>query len=156
MDAQRLSQQPDFRVVADNLRTVSDHIERCGNLPAIEGGRHLLEAVQALTVQMQQFQLEVRREFENLRRRTKVTEYNNIYRMENSTAVRRDAEIVPLLSVDTGEVIDRFPQTVDGLLTATSVEVNRLLFELGVPTSGGLPERRRRLLLVTGVTTRAV
>lgn len=55
------------------MRTVSDHIERCGNLPAIEGGRDLLAAMQALTAQMQQFQLEVRRDFQDLRRRVTVT-----------------------------------------------------------------------------------
>ncbi|RSL95559.1 hypothetical protein CDV31_013833 [Fusarium ambrosium] len=121
MDADRLSQQPDFRVVADNLRTVSDHIERCGNLPAIEGGRDLLVAVQALTAQVQRFQSEVRRDFEDLRRRSTVMESNNISRIENSTAVRGDAEIVPLLSVNTGEVIESFPGTVDGVSTLTGV-----------------------------------
>ncbi|RSL94103.1 hypothetical protein CEP52_012823 [Fusarium oligoseptatum] len=120
MDADRLSQQPDFRVVADNLRTVSDHIERCGNLPAIEGGRDLLVAVQALTAQVQRFQSEVRRDFEDLRRRSTVMESNNISRMENSTAVRGDAEIMPLLSINTGEVIESFPSTVDGVSTLTS------------------------------------
>ncbi|RSL42029.1 hypothetical protein CEP51_016520 [Fusarium floridanum] len=156
MDAERLSQQPDFRVVADNLRTVSDHIERCGNLPAIEGGGRFVEAVQAFTVQMQQFQLEVRRDFEDLRRRATVTESNSIARMENSTAVRGDAEIVPLLSVNTGEVIESFPDTVDGVTALTAGEVNRILTELGATTLGSLPVRRRRLLLVIGVTTRAI
>ncbi|KAJ4308982.1 hypothetical protein N0V84_011765, partial [Fusarium piperis] len=69
MDAERLSEQPDFDVAADDLRTVSDHIERYGNLPAIEGGRYVVEAIQAITLQVRQFQVEVRRDFEHLRKR---------------------------------------------------------------------------------------
>ncbi|EXK75670.1 hypothetical protein FOQG_19564 [Fusarium oxysporum f. sp. raphani 54005] len=163
MDAEHIHQQPDFGVVANNLRTVSDHIERCGNLPAIEGGRDLLLAVQALTVQVQEFRLEVRDNFDrvhhridDIQRRVRVTESNSISRLENSTAVRGDAEIVPLLSVNTGEVIESFPATVDGVSTLTSADVSRILAELGAPIHGSVTTRKRRLLLVMGVTTRAV
>ena len=69
MDAEHITQQPDFRVLADNLRAVSDQVERCGNLPAIEGGRDIVRAVETLAAQMQDFRLEVRNNFNQINTR---------------------------------------------------------------------------------------
>lgn len=68
MDADRLN-RPDFRLLADNLRTMSDHVERCENLPAVDGGVHVLEAVQALTALVQDLRRETRRDFDRLHER---------------------------------------------------------------------------------------
>lgn len=162
MDAGRLD-RPDFRLLADSLRTMSDHVERCENLPAVDGSSHLLQAVQALTALVQDMRRETRRDFDQLhervdgiQRRVMVAESNGIIRLENSTAVRAGSEITALLSIETGEVIEDFPQTVDGISTMTSADVNRVLVQLGAPINGSVAVRRRRLLLAIGVTTLAV
>jgi hypothetical protein len=40
--------QPDFMQVANNLRVVSDHLERCRNLPAVDGGAHVAAMLQTV------------------------------------------------------------------------------------------------------------
>lgn len=45
-------EQPDFGQVAHNLRDTADHFERCGNLPAVDGGVRLMQRMDAILEQL--------------------------------------------------------------------------------------------------------
>ncbi|PHH82085.1 hypothetical protein CDD83_3368 [Cordyceps sp. RAO-2017] len=40
--------QPNFSLAAESMRTVADQLERCGNLPAVDGGARLAETLQTV------------------------------------------------------------------------------------------------------------
>jgi hypothetical protein len=40
--------QPDFTVISDGFNLLSEQFQRCRNLPAVQGGDHLLQALEAL------------------------------------------------------------------------------------------------------------
>ncbi|KAM3504740.1 hypothetical protein MY11210_008242 [Beauveria gryllotalpidicola] len=44
----RALQRPDFGLVASNFREAADHFDRAANLPAVDGGGHLLERMEAV------------------------------------------------------------------------------------------------------------
>lgn len=44
--------QPDFSRVAHDLRDAADHFERCGNLPAVDGGARLMQRMDAILEQL--------------------------------------------------------------------------------------------------------
>lgn len=48
MDAREVVQLPDFAEAADNLHTLANHVRRCANLPAVDGGVQLHAVLQGL------------------------------------------------------------------------------------------------------------
>ncbi|KAM4060281.1 hypothetical protein HRG_002126 [Hirsutella rhossiliensis] len=155
--------QPDFSEAAGGLRTAADHLDRCRNLPAVDGGARLAETLQtvlerigALERTMQRRFDQVDRRMDGLDRKVTVSNRNAVIRAQNSTVVRADMELEPLYSVLTGEPLDQFPETLDRLERLQLAAVNDLLTHLGEVPRGRVEERRRQLKLASGVVTRAV
>jgi hypothetical protein len=62
-------QQPDFAAAADGLRVAASHLDRCPNLPAVNGGTVLIERMDAV---LEQLSL-LRRDFGDLSRKVDVS-----------------------------------------------------------------------------------
>ncbi|KAF4513228.1 hypothetical protein G6O67_000526 [Ophiocordyceps sinensis] len=144
--------QPDFSRVAHDLRDAADHFERCGNLPAVDGGARLMQRMDAI---LEQLTL-LNRKVDGLDRRMTVAERNGVARMENSSAMRPDAGLAPLFSLQTGDEIPGCPSTMEEAGALPARDVDRILRQLGASTVGSVQDRRRRLLLAFGVAIRAV
>ncbi|KAM4058829.1 hypothetical protein HRG_014077 [Hirsutella rhossiliensis] len=156
-------EQPDFAEAADGLRRAAVHLDRCRNLPAVDGGERLAQTLEAILHRLGALEQTVRRRFDEFdlkldgfQRRMVVAEMNGMARLQNATAIRPEADLVPLLSVDTGQEIQEYPPTVGAVARLSVRDVDRLLRELGVPLAGTVVEKRRKLLLALGTTTRAV
>ncbi|KAM4065516.1 hypothetical protein HRG_004180 [Hirsutella rhossiliensis] len=156
-------EQPDFDQVAHHFRDAADHFERCGNLPAVDGGVRLMQRMDAMMERFAALEQTVRRGFTDMAqrmdgfdRKVTVTNRNAVVRAQNSTVVRGNMDLEPLYSVLTGDRLDNFPQTLDQLERLPLPAVNDLLTHLGEEPRGRLEERRRHLKLAVGVTTRAV
>ncbi|RDA93668.1 hypothetical protein CP533_4915 [Ophiocordyceps camponoti-saundersi (nom. inval.)] len=167
---ERASEQPDFPLAVRSLETLTEQVGRCQNLPAVDGGLRLAQAFEDMRNDMRDMRNEINRKLDDLDRKVDyldsrvqdldqrmiVAERNGAARMENSSAMRADACLAPLLSLETGEEIPDCPSTMDEADALSSREVDRILRQLGVSTAGPVQDRRRRLLLALGVARRAV
>ncbi|PNY20398.1 Uncharacterized protein TCAP_07424 [Tolypocladium capitatum] len=180
MEQNAALRQPNFSVAAGGLRLAAEHLELCENLPSVDGGARLMQTMDAVLVQLTLLNQKVdgldrrmeglehrmdgleRRmdglvnRMDGLERKVTVSERNGATRMENSTAVRREASLAPLFSPETGTEIPGCPNTVEEAGAMSARDVDRVLRQLGASTAGNPQDRRRRLLLALGVTTQAV
>ena len=62
-----MAEQPDFARISDAFAIAAQEISRLPNTPAIDNGRQLLEAINALREQNQQFERRIETRIENLR-----------------------------------------------------------------------------------------
>lgn len=63
------AQQPDFSQVAHSFRDAADHFERCGNLPAVDGGVHLIQRMDAILEELAALRQTIQRRFDEVDRR---------------------------------------------------------------------------------------
>ncbi|KJZ68489.1 hypothetical protein HIM_12119 [Hirsutella minnesotensis 3608] len=147
MNAERQRPQPDFPLAAESLRSVAEQLERCGNLPAVDGGAHLVDRMDRMEALLR----EIRGMLHGMSRRMDASDANAVVRIENSAARSRDARLVPLLSSTNGEPAVGCPATVAEALAFQTRDANRLLTDLGLSTQGGLEEKRKRILFAMGV-----
>jgi hypothetical protein len=79
-----MAEQTDFARLSDAFTIAAQEISRLPNTPAIDNGRQLLEAINALREQNQQFERRIETRIENLR-----TEVNtNIENLSNEMNTR--------------------------------------------------------------------
>ncbi|PFH54914.1 hypothetical protein XA68_11909 [Ophiocordyceps unilateralis] len=149
MAAERVPPQPNFPLAADNLRSVAEQLERCENLPAVDGGARLGDRIERMEALLR----EIRGMLQGMHRRMDVLDANAVVRIENSTATRRNAQLVSLLSSSNGEPVGGCPGTVAEVLDLQTRDANRLLRDMGLPTHGALDEKRKRILFALGVRT---
>lgn len=57
---------PDFPIAADGLRRAADQLERCAHLPAVDGGVHTMQMMQALMERFDRLEHNMRRGFADL------------------------------------------------------------------------------------------
>ncbi|KJZ68835.1 hypothetical protein HIM_11775 [Hirsutella minnesotensis 3608] len=161
-------EQPDFGRVARSFRTAADDFERCGNLPAVDGGARLMLTMEAMMERLTALEQTMNRRFDQvdhrmdafdrqlqaMDRRVVVSNRNAVVRAQNSTVVRGDMNLVALHSVLTGEAIDGFPQNVNQLERLHARDVDELLRHLGESTAGSAAAKKRNLKFATGLVTR--
>ncbi|PFH62774.1 hypothetical protein XA68_11997 [Ophiocordyceps unilateralis] len=70
------------------------------------------------------------RKVDGLDRRMTVAERNGVARIENSSAMRPDASLAPLFSLETGGEIPGCPSTLDEAGALSSREIDRILGQL--------------------------
>lgn len=149
--------QPDFSQVAHNFRDAATHFERCGNLPAVDGGARLMQRMDAVLEQLALLNRKVDgldRRMDSLDRKVTVSNRNAVVRARNGTVVRGDMDLVPLHSVLTGEVIEGFPGNVDQLERLHARDVDQLLRHMGESVVGSAAEKKRSLKFACGLVTR--
>ncbi|KAF4595315.1 hypothetical protein GQ602_000928 [Ophiocordyceps camponoti-floridani] len=142
--------QPNFSTAAGGLRLAAEHLELCGNLPAVDGGARLHDTLQAVLEQLAQ----INRGLRDLDRKITVSNRNAMVRARNGTVVRGDMDLVPLHSVLTGDVVEGFPDNVDQLERLHARDVDQLLRHLGEPVAGSAAEKKRSLKFACGLVTR--
>ncbi|KAF4584258.1 hypothetical protein GQ602_005631 [Ophiocordyceps camponoti-floridani] len=150
MEQDAIPRQPDFPLAANSLRSVADQLERCGNLPAVDGGDRLVQRLDAVLEQLAMLNHKV----DGLDRKVTVSNRNAVVRARNGTVVRGDMDLVPLHSVLTGEVIERFPSNVDQLERLHARDVDQLLRHIGESVVGSAAEKKRSLKFACGLVTR--
>ncbi|KAF4585429.1 hypothetical protein GQ602_004734 [Ophiocordyceps camponoti-floridani] len=122
----------------------ADHLERCGNLPAVDGGIRLMERMDMMMDRLIALEQTINRRFDRVERRVdgldnkvdgldrKVTVANKNFmaRLENSIVVSGEMVLVPLYSSRTGEEIANCPSTLAELERLSPQEAADLLREL--------------------------
>ncbi|KAF4585672.1 hypothetical protein GQ602_004977 [Ophiocordyceps camponoti-floridani] len=165
---ERPFEQPDFGQVAHSFRHAADHLERCGNLPAVDGGARLMQAMETIMERLTTLEQTMNRRFDQVERRVDgldcqlqamdrkvtVSNRNAVVRAQNSTVVRGDMSLVPLYSVLTGEVVEGFPVNVSQLERLHARDVDQLLRHLGESVAGSAVEKKRNLKFACGLVTR--
>ncbi|PHH92514.1 hypothetical protein CDD83_7011 [Cordyceps sp. RAO-2017] len=120
---QHALEQPDFPLAVRSLETLTEQVARCQNLPAIDGGLRLTQALEEMRNDMRDMRNEMRdmrnemrtvnrrlddldrkvdgldRKVDGLDRRMMVAGWNGVARIENSSAIRPDAGLAPLFSL---------------------------------------------------------
>ncbi|KAF4513656.1 hypothetical protein G6O67_000899 [Ophiocordyceps sinensis] len=138
--------QPDFPLAVRSLETLTEQVSRCQNIPAIDGGLRLTQVLEEIRNGMRDMRNEVRavnrklddldRKVGGLDRRMTVAERNGVARMENSSAMRPDAGLAPLFSLETGDEIPGCPSTMEEVGSLAAREIDRILRQLGASTAG--------------------
>lgn len=66
MDAEHALPQPDFDVIASSFRVASEHLDRCRNLPAVDGGARLSGILETLLERFTGLERMVQRRFDDV------------------------------------------------------------------------------------------
>ncbi|RMI98409.1 hypothetical protein BHE90_016878 [Fusarium euwallaceae] len=157
---------PNFDVMIQHLQGFTDEFGHCRNLPSVDTGAAVLDAINGINAQLEQLNQNQRQlsaqvddvsrdlgnKIERLGQRLGYSDLNSMIRLENSSATRSNAEITPLVNVETGEDITPFPATVGDVDAASAADINRILSELGLPTNGTARAKKRRLNRAIGLT----
>ncbi|KAJ3536977.1 hypothetical protein NM208_g6283 [Fusarium decemcellulare] len=97
---------------------------------------------------------QLRQQVDGLGHSILISQKNVTIRLANSTATRDESVLYPLRNMETGQEMRPFPQTIGHLNHWSGRSIDHLLSELDEATDGDLAEKRNRILLTVGVTTR--
>ncbi|KAF4463359.1 hypothetical protein FALBO_9819 [Fusarium albosuccineum] len=131
---------------------LENKVERLDNrVGSLEGKVERIETGQAnLSAEFGQ----LRQQVDGLGRKMLISQKNVTIRLTNSTATRDESVLYPLRNMETGQEMRPFPQTIGHLNHWPGRSIDHLLSELDEATDGDLAEKRTRILLAVGVTTR--
>ncbi|KAM0707934.1 hypothetical protein Q7P35_004583 [Cladosporium inversicolor] len=88
---------------------------------------------------------------EKLETRTKAINANNVARVANSHLTSNDAKLHPLVSLRTGNTLDKFPQTSKDIAKLTLLQVDNMLLGLDADRAGNEAAKREKLRLQIGL-----
>ncbi|GAB7328946.1 hypothetical protein MBLNU13_g00817t1 [Cladosporium sp. NU13] len=88
---------------------------------------------------------------EKLETRTKAINANNVARVANSHLTSNDAKLHPLVSLRTGNTLDKFPQTSKDIAKLTLIQVDNMLLGLEADRAGNEAAKREKLRLQIGL-----
>jgi len=88
---------------------------------------------------------------EKLETKTKAVNANNVARVANSHLTSNDAKLHPLVSLRTGNTLDKFPQTSKDIAKLTLIQVDNMLLGLEADRSGNEAAKREKLRLQIGL-----
>ncbi|MCJ1304829.1 hypothetical protein MMC08_007642 [Hypocenomyce scalaris] len=149
--------QPNFPAMTQHLAAFIDEFQHCMNIPAVEGGVAIAEALGSINRAMVELRQEVRNGFQRIETRftrleamIAAEQSNSVARVINSTATCGNGELQPLVGSN-NVAIDGFPGTPDAIRNLPTAEARRILTLLGVNAQGTVAQIRRRLLLHAGV-----
>merc|ERR1712230_14947 len=141
--AAQVQQQPDFDQTAHHLTSFTEHFRRCANLPAIEQGNRIEQALQRFEAQLERFDSRMEVHF----RRNETLHMNSQARLENSQLFRMPGEpLAPLRSLQNHLPIAEFPANAAAIDRLPNAQVVALLRHLEVPPPEGPVDRRRAAL----------
>lgn len=104
--------------------------------------------------QMQQQLIHLETAVASIAGKADIRETNALARFENNLVSRGDHDLVLPLSYDTGTTVVDCPNTANEILQLGAEQVNHVLKQLRLPTSGRVTQRTRRLLKYMGVTAK--
>ncbi|KPM43719.1 hypothetical protein AK830_g2826 [Neonectria ditissima] len=171
--------QPSFPIMADHLQGLSLQMGLCANLPAVDGGSAILQAVNTLTANLNTLTANVNTlagkvdnlvakvdakidnleakvdnletKVDNLGKQLGYYDTNQQARIQNSGLTRPSTELDALVNVETGDEIDGFPKNVQEALNANGALVNQILMELNLSTAGRPSAKKGRMMVAIGI-----
>ncbi|RMZ89926.1 hypothetical protein DV736_g2856, partial [Chaetothyriales sp. CBS 134916] len=135
--------QPDFERISEAHLTLYEEASKFPNLPAMDNGRALLNAIQDLT-------REVRQGFAKMSN----LDRNNAARVQNTYVVSSAETLSPFINPETGDEIDGFPATSAEIRQMSPQQLGALLRALGLDAAGARPAKERRLREYIGLRRR--
>ncbi|KAK5117648.1 hypothetical protein LTR62_005071 [Meristemomyces frigidus] len=162
--------QPDFELMAQASTTMAEQFTRCRNLPALDQGVAIVEAMrnmqqqmqtmqqqmQTMQQQMQTMQQQLLGMEERLGGRISANNTNTLSRLHNSQLTSPDQTLAPLSNPMTNAPIDEFPATPATLANLSMASATNLLTALGESTAGNLTAKRQRIRRAIGLKEIAV
>ncbi|KAI9792320.1 MAG: hypothetical protein M1816_002545 [Peltula sp. TS41687] len=174
------SPQPDFNLVSQGLQLASSELAKCPNIPALQQGQSILDAIQRLSDTLNQARRETRESFREVGERlgridsrldaleTRVStldsrvstltsrvvaaERNAVARLHNRMLHSVDEELRPLYDTQ-NRPINQFPRTPRLLEAMRGAILNTVLEALGESTDGSIDQRRLTVRLLIGLRT---
>ncbi|KAG5954539.1 hypothetical protein E4U57_004358 [Claviceps arundinis] len=150
---------------AKDLKFVLRQRGQCEKVPSYQSGAHdrLTRMLKSLMFLFDEIEEESREGFKDLGQtldalglKVTIPNRNFMARMNNSTVVHEDAQLVPFYSVLTGELIPNCPSTLRELNAVPAGDIKAILIELGeVAVMDREGDKRRQLETAFGVKTRA-
>ncbi|KAI9862709.1 MAG: hypothetical protein M1813_004205 [Trichoglossum hirsutum] len=157
MEIPQLQPQPDFAVISQSLRQLSDQVILVENTPAFGDAARILQELRdgfrAVNERLDRMDDHQNR----MDNHQKAEAVNSIARLQNSRVNRPDQSLAVLHSYSSNTPIPNFPETPE-VLTGFSrgADINPILRGLDLSVGGNLDERKQRLRLAIGLHQRAV
>ncbi|KAK5109958.1 hypothetical protein LTR85_001803 [Meristemomyces frigidus] len=122
--------QPDFGALAGQFHAAGDQLRLCANIPAVQQGNTILDALRQIQQEMRHWREEMR----DMRSENQTMHHNHQARLENSHIFRTPTEpLTPLRSLQTHDLILDFPLDVAAINQLQLAQINPLLDHLGAP-----------------------
>ncbi|TKA82631.1 hypothetical protein B0A55_00756 [Friedmanniomyces simplex] len=158
---------PDFELLAQSCITMAENFSRFRNLPAVDNGVAIMEAIQTLNNRMEQMQQQMQQMHqqtqqqllgmeERLGMRISASNTNSLSRLQNSQLIAPDNALAPLYHHMTNTPIDDFPATPAGIANLSAASATALLTALGENVAGTLLAKRQRIRHAIGLKQAAV
>ncbi|AEO63094.1 uncharacterized protein THITE_2107958 [Thermothielavioides terrestris NRRL 8126] len=148
--------QPNFAAIAATLEELAQQYRLFANLQAADLGVRLTQVPDALNNQittLQQNVIALRVNMQRIEHMLKTRDFNATACIINSTVTRQDHPLLPLRDIRTGQEIPHFSATVSAIAGMQGDTLDPILEALGLPTTGTVAEKRRRLMSAIGVGT---
>ncbi|KAL9026795.1 MAG: hypothetical protein Q9196_004595 [Gyalolechia fulgens] len=142
---------PDFEVIATSHADLSRELGRCVNLPTLQEGNLILQAIREVQEGMRAMREEMRAMREETKNLFAISNENSIARLHNSQIISPDQPLMPLRSVHSDEPIPLFPNTINDLQQLPNATMVDILRALDCSTHGNAAMRKLRLRLQCGL-----
>ncbi|KAH6634399.1 hypothetical protein B0J18DRAFT_416123 [Chaetomium sp. MPI-SDFR-AT-0129] len=150
-----------------SLTDAAQELALCANMPVVIHGQDIIDAINALGVQMQQQMQQNHEEMQQnhqqvqqqtqqirgLTREIKARDANIHARLTNNVLIRKaDEPLEPLHSITTGNPIPEFPLTLNDIRTLTPIRANEILQHLGHDMGqASVAAKKRRIKSLCGL-----
>ncbi|RPB14559.1 hypothetical protein P167DRAFT_533989 [Morchella conica CCBAS932] len=148
---------PNFVAMAENLNHLSHHVSRMQNIPAVDAGVHIAQAIMALSRRMEDRFDEINRRFDETNRRFDETnrrldsmEFNSMARLANFYATHSTTPLSPLRDAQNQDIAN-FPFNEAAIDALNGNGLNVLLNAYGLPVTGNLALRKQRFKAFIGI-----
>ncbi|KAF1953313.1 hypothetical protein CC80DRAFT_595883 [Byssothecium circinans] len=136
--------QPDFQRLTGALQDIATEYEKLVNLPPIAESAAIMQHIQEMQRQIQQTRTDITTD-------RRVTEYNSIARIQNSSVRKSDTPLTALRDYTTNADIPGFPATSAHLSNMSGPALDNVLTALGLPTNGSTEEKEKELRFYIGL-----
>lgn len=136
--------QPDFDAMARGLQAVATEVGNMANLPAVEDGNAILQAIRDMN-----FNLNNR--FDELRTLIAASNHNSLAFVANSHVRHAHTMLMPLHHHTTNLAIANFPATSGDISTLSVAVLDQILAALGAPTNSNRVDKKARLRTKIGL-----
>lgn len=144
--------QPDFNAITQSVQVLATEMANMANLPAVQGGNAVLDAIQTLSNNMDNRLTAIDRHLNDLDTRIDnlSTRFdansNNTFAFVMNTHVREEtAALMPFHHAITNEEIPDFPENIAAINRLSFVQLNSILADLGVTPAANRIEKTKQL-----------
>ncbi|KAI9777589.1 MAG: hypothetical protein M1839_008643 [Geoglossum umbratile] len=149
--------QPDFAVISQSLRQLSEQVILIQNMPAFSDAATVLRELRDGFREVNQRFDRMDRRLDRINNHQLAEAVNSVSRLRNGRINNPDEALAVLHSYASNTPIHNFPET-PAVIAGFSrdLDINPILRGLELSVDGGLEERKQRLRLAVGLHERAV